>query len=39
MKVYGGAWGAKRNNCLNFGSDPDHDMALAEVCALQVLRI
>ena len=38
MKFYGGVRGSKSNNWLYFGSDPDHDPALVEVWALQVLE-
>ena len=39
MKFYGRVWGGQRNKWLDFGSDPDHDLALAEVCALRVFGI
>ena len=39
MKVYWGVQGDKRNTWLDFGSNLDHDVALAEVCTLWVLGI
>ena len=36
MKLYAGVWQGKKNKLLNFGGNPDHDPALAEICALRV---
>ena len=37
IKFYGGVRGRNRNKWLDFASDPKHDLALIEVCALWML--
>ena len=37
MKFYDGVWGGKKNNWLNFGGNPDHNLVLVETCALLML--
>ena len=39
LELCGSFRGVKRNKWLDFGSNPDLDPDLAEVCALQVLAI
>ena len=39
MKLNGGVWSGKRNTWLNFGSNPDLDLAFAECWALSMMTV
>ena len=39
MNYFGRAFGGKRNKALDFGGDPDHDLALVEIGALPSIMV